>query len=281
MKTIITAILLTCILPSFSQTMTVKQLHEFVENADMECYRNMIQKDMEDYNKWLRDSFALVIKNNIESHSRGIFTRPYYSESKIDLKKEHAIYLLCICLFDMKDFSIGDNIYDHIIIDSMYTFTAAIVDHHLNWIGLTDNDDKGSYMDFNDKGTFYFDKSTGPYLQDVFKTIYSHEPYPDFFLFCRELWELGNHRKILYAKNDSLYLVDENDSIVEFNKYVKKRLVRASEINYKVSRLDMRLQAGDPRLRSFWKRTDDDRYKIIGNTKLSEMRICQIMKDTK
>lgn len=196
-------------LPLFAQNGVVAGLVDFYRQADKECYVSLIQKDIDDYNVWLRDSFPLRVAN-YEYPYNVMFAKPGGKPTSIRLANENVRLVLRICFRDMDDYNCGDDLYSHIIVDSMYTFSAAVLDGDSAWIGQTDYEEKGSYRDFLDPT--HVNYRFVPLMENSFRQVWRHFPETDVFLMCDHCSDL------LFVRGDSIYTVNHIKGFTELTK---------------------------------------------------------------
>ena len=101
---------------------------------------------MESFDCWLRDTFPHITDQH-----------PPCPPSGVNLKEMEVIPLVRLCFYNMSTFSDTSSIYDHIIIDSLYSVMLAPIDKKGKPIGLTDIlNIPYSYANFKNKTATYY-----------------------------------------------------------------------------------------------------------------------------
>ena len=166
---------------------TIENFKNFVNNADLVCYEQKIQHDLNKFDKWLTDS-AEFLKNN--------FYVMDFKPENVNLTKENKIFVLAITPFNTRIYNYNDNIYDYLVIDSLRTFIIVCVDDKMRVTGITDVEKPGTFMKVNDD--FYFTKKKRNQVKKCIINI--KKKNPDLILFCTD-WT----NSLLYIKGDKIY----------------------------------------------------------------------------
>lgn len=235
---------------AMSQTEIINTLKDFYSKADFRCYDQKIQQDLNRFNVWLTDSLPIL--------KSPLFIE--YRAANIDLQKEKKIHILAVTFANTENYQYGNNIYNHIIIDSLRTFIVACVDDKMNLTGLTDISEKGTFIDLKDD--FYYPRKKRRHsIRQTLKNI--NKENPDLILFCDAFFS-----SFLYVKNNLIYVYNISDgSKKELNEVVKEctdiNIIRNS--NKIVRPLTKRFKNTDF-LSIFYRKT--------GHTPPDEVRIC-------
>ncbi|MBR1400805.1 MAG: hypothetical protein IJ604_13990 [Prevotella sp.] len=125
----------------------VNEILDFYNNADLGYYEEMCQKQIDEYDKWVEDSFMTTWPDSffIDGYAIKNGMEPYHKASHLDLKKEKKQFLLSISFKDMENFSRSDDIYDHIVIDTLSPFVIACMDDNGKVKGYVNYDYLGRY----------------------------------------------------------------------------------------------------------------------------------------
>ena len=208
MKNIIIAIVVASFQNIYAQDKAiVNEILDFYNNADLGYYEEMCQKHIDEYDKWVEDSFmttwpdyfyvdGYAIKNEME---------PYHKASHLDLKKEKKQFLLSISFKDMENFSRSDDIYDHIVIDTLRTFVVACMDDNGKVKGYVNYDYLGSYTRVDEFIIVGGKKKRAKKMleneKDVVSALNSFKP--QVLLIHRSLGDT-----FYYIKNSKIYVYD-------------------------------------------------------------------------
>ena len=131
----------------FSQN-TVEQLKQFYSNADMDCYIDKIQNNVNEY-------FALVNK----TWASDKYNIP---PQKVELNKDEIVPMLTIQFINIDTFNLNDNIYNFITIDSSIVFTFACVDNKMN---------VNAFVHFFDGVNGYYEIDKDPSIKNIIERI--------------------------------------------------------------------------------------------------------------
>lgn len=124
-----------------SQKMTVEQIRTFYQDADIDCYKEIIQQGMDAFDKWLVDT--LYSKTTLEI---------WFKPSNIRLQEHDTEHIVRLIPYDMESYGINDNIYDHLIIDSVYSVSLIPLDKRKQPLGITDvQEEPYSFCSFDRK----------------------------------------------------------------------------------------------------------------------------------
>lgn len=193
----------------FSQN-KIEQFRQFYNDADFAYYEQKIQQDLNKFDKWYIDSLPLL---DTLSYSKRLLFKP----NNVDLKNENKIFALAVSLKNKEDPNIYDNIYDHLIIDSLRTFIIVCVDDKMNVTGMTDIEKPGVFIDLKDN--FYYSKKNRNRLRKIIKNIKKEDP--EIIMYCYDLF-----RAFLYLKNNKLYRYDINtEKSQELHEYFTSSLI--------------------------------------------------------
>jgi hypothetical protein len=169
---------------AFSQDV-ISRLKTFYDEADMDYYTGIIEKNVWDWYK------AQCVKWNVAES---------VNPPRTDLLKGNTVPMLAVQFVDMEDFDLGENIYDHITIDSTRVFTLACVDNQIKVQAFANYYD-GTYawMDLN---------SVRPgdieILGQVIKNI--NEQQPELILFCHSMKRPRDLNSFMYIKDGLIYV---------------------------------------------------------------------------
>lgn len=184
----------------------IEQLKHFYEKADVDCYIDEIQKNVNmsidvDNKNWGRDKY-------------GIFPQ------KIVLRKEEIVPMLTIQFINTDTFNLNDNIYDHITIDSTIVFTLACVDRKMNVYAFAHFFDgvNGYYEIDNDRSikNFFKRKRLKHVIKNILKQI------PDLILYSHVLCGFHDDNGFMFVKDGKIFVFHiEKKGIYELNAYIK------------------------------------------------------------
>jgi hypothetical protein len=80
-----------------AQHKIINQFKDFAANADMTCYEQKIQQDLDKFDKWLVDS--LPILRTFE---------PWYVPGNVNLQKENKVFALAVSLANTENYRFED-----------------------------------------------------------------------------------------------------------------------------------------------------------------------------
>jgi hypothetical protein len=184
---------------AFSQDV-ISRLKTFYNEADMDYYTGIIEKNVWDCYK------AQCVKWNVAES---------VNPPRTDLLKGNTVPMLAVQFVDMEDFDLGENIYDHITIDSTRVFTLACVDDQMKVLAFANYYD-GTYAwtDLNSVRP-----SEIEILGQVIKNI--NERQPELILFCHSLKRPRDLNSFMYIKDGLIYVYRaKEDDVIELNNYV-------------------------------------------------------------
>lgn len=233
-----------------AQHKIINQFKDFVAKADMVCYEQKIQKDLNKFDEWLIDSLPKLNK----------FGRvAVYRPENVDLQKENKIFALAVSLANTENYNFEDDIYDYLVIDSLRTFIIVCVDKKMNVIGITDVDEPGTFNNLKDD-FYYYPKKRRNEIRAIIKNI--NKENPDLIMYCDNWWS-----SFLYIKDETIYCYNvKTGKSKEFNKEVRGcpsiDMVRTANI------LDT------PYAVTFSGKSHSYSNQITGHTSLDEMRLC-------
>jgi len=102
-QVVIIILLLGTSLNGFSQPVSVDSIVAFYKNANIECYKEIINNGMKSFDKWLTDTFPKTTM----LHSS-------YSPSDIDLREHNAIPIVALKYYNMDNkIAIGTGVWDY------------------------------------------------------------------------------------------------------------------------------------------------------------------------
>ena len=228
----------------------ISEFKKFVENADLACYEQKIQQDLNKFDKWLTDSLPLFKPKG--------YANPY-RPGNVDLTKENKIFILAVALANTENYNFEDNIYDYLIIDSTRTFVAVCLDEEMNITGVTDIGEPGTFHDSKDN-FYYHGKKQRKLRKETIKNI--NKKSPDLILYCDE-W-FGS---FLYIKGEKIYQYFLTGKSKEFNEYVRE----APDIS--IIRRSNRMTLPDSKLFD-GKGSKPLFYRFTGHTPPNEVRLC-------
>lgn len=183
----------------FSQDI-ISRLKTFYNEADMDYYTGIIEKNVWDCYK------AQCVKWNVAES---------VNPPRTDLLKGNTVPMLAVQFADMEDFDLGENIYDHITIDSNRVFTLACVDDQMKVLAFANYYD-GTYAwtDLNSVRPGEIE-----ILGQVIKNI--NERQPELILFCHSMKRPRDLNSFMYIKDGLIYVYSvKEDDVIELNNYV-------------------------------------------------------------
>lgn len=242
-----------------SQDIITQRLVRSYIDADLDCYTDLIQHDLNQRNKWICDTFIpLTIRDAVTIDDKKPLKKKeirYYQTiasgvrqtymgyvHELDLRKEKKRFFLSITLEDAEGFQAGNNIYNHITIDSTRTFIIACMEDSTIVKGLTDLHETGLFLT---PGQWFGANTTG---QTTHVKEKSHQlvNWPvrclrknDFFqrLFETKVdallyWPGGGLDPFLYIKNGKIFVYQCDYDDVEFQEFANRHadLIRLSSV---------------------------------------------------
>lgn len=125
----------------------VDEILDLYKNADFNYYEEMYQKYIDEYDIWVEDTFMSTWPEYfyVDGHLLKNDMEPSHKSSHLNLNKEKKMFLLSISFLDMESFSRTDDIYNHIVIDSLSKFVVAIMDDNGKVKGYVNYEYLGSY----------------------------------------------------------------------------------------------------------------------------------------
>ncbi|MDR1090404.1 MAG: hypothetical protein LBL79_04945 [Prevotella sp.] len=181
---------------------TVSDLHNFVKNADMDCYLAKIQKNVLDCHKAQCEYFKVPDTTN---------------PPKVEFLKGKTVPMLVVQFVNMDNYDLGKDIYDHITIDSTRVFTLACVDNNMNVLAFANYyDGTYAYTEVNAERPEDVEK-----LEQVINNINSQGP--ETILFCHSLKNFHDLNSFMFIKAGKIYVyrVIEAD-VFELNDYIRQ-----------------------------------------------------------
>ena len=254
------------------QETVVARLEGVFDNLDKDCFVRQMQKDMEGFNKWLTDTLEPLRTNPpVLMYTPDGIPLPvvvsdmyYRKPCPLDLITVKKVFALCVDFTSLDDYCYGDNIYDHLVVDSTKMMVAICLDKKDRVLGITDYEDRGALATWE---TFL---STG-LSKRKFKNIYKNlvKRNPDFLLFC----EFRGMGEIMYARNGKLFFF--------YPYYPKRREMPIEEDFLRKPIPFLRMHYSGERYETIRELFKKEFYQVespttrIGNTPESEIRICK------
>lgn len=287
MKHIVFAILLSFSCQLATSHETIDRLKSFCEQADMECYYSMIEKNVntffrQEHQNWKRDSLGMPCEEIEIKYDKG---KPFLVTKHVKIttpccdvvsETSQIVPMLAIQFVGTDSYKEGDNLYDYIRIDSTIVFSIASVNNRHKttaflhfWRGYF------GYTEVERHSLFYLKKKYSKKMA----TIYSHLPYaiqkiqkqnPELILTSPFRYDyLGSSRvyskggEILFIKDNKIYVYDlVNEKGVELNDYIKR--------NFRLEEIRSLNQTYIPYIYS-----NDMKGKTTGNTPKDQINICK------
>lgn len=185
----------------FSQDI-ISRLKTFYNDADMDYYTGIIEKNVWDCYK------AQCDKWNVDES---------VNPPRTDLLKGKTVPMLALQFVNMEDFDLGENIYDHIAIDSTRVFTLACVDDQMKVLAFANYYD-GTYAWSDMESVRPGDAEK---LEPVIRNI--NERQPELILFCHSLKRPRDLNSFMYIKDGLIYVYRVNeDEVFELNDYIRQ-----------------------------------------------------------
>ena len=242
---------------TYSQPVSVETIVSFYRHTDIECYKEKIQEGMDRFNAWLVDTFPQ--KNELSSP---------YNPSEIDIRNHKVIPIVSLKYYNMGNFDMNDNIYDHLIIDSTKCIIMIPIDKKGKPMGITDIiGETYSYLSFTNKEDMKlyqnWDKRINKFLKTCHKVKYDALVYID---------DLGGFGYIMGGK---VFLVRYNSrKVIELSQFIRSccsypvtfDLLRKTDYVYWSERYD-----------EFFEKNGLSKhaYRYTGNTPTNLIRICK------
>jgi len=183
----------------FSQN-TVYQLKTFYEAADMDCYLDKMEENINKSHLYLRDSMG------------------FFAPLQFELHKKEVVPMLSVNFVNTDSFNIGDNIYDYIAIDSCVVFNLALVDKRMNVTGFAHFwDGVYGYSEYKYLEHNLFKRCK---LKHIIRNINKEEA--EVILYCHTLRHFtSDNYGFMYIKESKIYVyrVIEKD-VYELNNYL-------------------------------------------------------------
>lgn len=254
----------------FSQSIINTLLH-FVENADMNCYYSMIQRNVNTYFAQEHRNFGrdaniplqnITIINNIRD---AVLTANLLdikqNEPSLHSVSMNIVPLLAIQFVNTDAFNMEDCIYDYISIDSTIVFSLACVDKKKRVKSFVHFFD--GYSGYQSIGQFkHCPKSialNGKKMRLIIKRINKYNP--DLLLVTNILCR--NMGDVLFVKGSNIFIYDLScNKSFELDGYIKKKysLTEIRSLNRKYI----------PYIYS-----DKMMVKTTGNTHINQINICK------
>lgn len=261
MKKKLSAILLLCCCLSVTaqKPTSVAEIKGFYQDVNLDCYRKMLQNGMDEFDRWLVDT--LYKKTSI-----GILFKP----ADINLAECSLEYFVPLRFFDMASFSAGDDIYEHLIIDSTLCISFIPLDKRGMPIGVTDFDlQPYSFYSFQkEKRNVYRDSRVrGKYARKFLKYAHKYESEANVQV------TLGLHNFYGYINQGKIYLVTRQRRPVELSVIIHD-ILSFGGLDLDMLRDSDRIHL--PTYRGKWGDGYDGRgwWRSVGNTPENEKRLC-------
>lgn len=265
---------------------TIDRLKSFCEQADMECYYSMIERNVNSYFRQEHqnrkgDSLGMPCEKIEIKYDNGepILETKHVKTTTCSLvvisETSKIVPMLAIQFVGTDSYEEGNDIYNYIRLDSTIVFSLASVDNRDRtnaflhfWDGYS------GYTEVERHSLLYFKKKHPKKMA----TIYNHLPHaiknirkqnPELILSSPFRYDyLGNSRayakggEILFIKDDKIYVYDiVKEKGIELNDYIKRNFT-LGEIR-SLNRTDI------PYIY-----TDRKKEKTTGNTPKEQINIC-------
>ena len=257
-QVVIIILLLGASLNGFSQPVSIDSIIAFYKNADIECYKEIINNGMKSFDKWLADTFP---KTTILHSS--------YSPSDIDLREHNAIPIVALKYYNMINISENDDIYDHLIIDSTKCIILVPYDEKNKPLGITDVlGETYSYFSFRNKEDMRYYYNTADLIKKYLKICRKVDP--DALIFIDNLYA-----RFGYVKDGKIMLVRyKQRHPIELNEFVKEICKHPESLDLfrKSDQIHIPESAQD-----MWDNKDavKNSYRLTGKTPKEKIRICE------
>lgn len=203
-------------------TVRLHRLFDVYNQLDKEHCWNVIVDDHESWMWWTIDTL-----NRINNIFDPIFPLYHVRTNKSPLRKkktgnirpfreEKHILVLSVAFENITDFDVAGDIYEHLIIDSMRVVNALCIDKYNVIKGVTDVYERGDYLELETRKKWkcHHNYSIHPNYLRKMKQI-----QPDLLLFCQDL---QYYQRLMFVKNNSIYLVDFDERVVALEDAVKE-----------------------------------------------------------
>ena len=254
MKTVVNIIiLLGASINGFSQSISVDSIVSFYKNVDIECYKDIINKGMKDFDKWLTDTFPKT--TTIKSP---------YSPSDIDLREHNAIPVVALKFYNMENINENEDIYDHLIIDSTRCVILIPLDEKNKPLGITDVlGETYSYLSFRNKEDMRYYHGWAQLVNKYLKVC--RKVVPDAYVYIDDFYtEYG------YILNGKIMLVkNKQRHPIELSEFVKEIYKRSGA--YDIFRQSDRISLPESE-RETWVSKG---YRLTGRTPKEKVRLCR------
>ena len=256
---ILAVLLCRCVSTSAQKSASVADIKTFYQKVDIECCRTLFQNGMDDFDRWLVDT--LYKKTSV-----GIRFRP----AEINLSECSLEYFVPLRFFDMESFSEGDDIYEHIVIDSTLCVSLIPIDKHDRPIGVTDYDSQPySFFSFQkEKRWFYQDSHVrSKYVRKFLKYARKYDSEAHVQV------ALGTSKFYGFIRNGKIFLVTKKKRPIELSAIVRQ-IISFDGLDARLFRHSDRLYI--PIYRKKWDDNYDGRPKFrrVGFTPDNEKRMC-------
>ena len=207
MRNIIIAIVIMAFQNIYAQDKSiVNEILDYYKNTDFSYFVEKCQKHIDEYDKWVEDSFMATWPEYFfyDGHAIKNGMEPDHKSSHLNLTKEKKQFFLSISFMDMKNLSRTDNIYDHIVIDSLRNFVVACMDDNGKVKGYVNYDHLGSYTKV-EEFIFFGKKNKRKKVYENEKNIVSilNSFHPQALLI-----NTGLGHNFYYLKNYKIYVYD-------------------------------------------------------------------------
>ncbi len=245
-------------LNGFSQPVSVDSIIAFYKDADIECYKEIINNGMKSFDKWLADTFP---KNTILHSS--------YSVSDIDLREHNAIPIVALKYYNMDNISEYDDIYEHLIIDSTKCMILVPYDEENKPLGITDIlGETYSYLSFRNKEDMHYYGDKAKHVKKYLKMC--RKVVPDALVFIDNLYA-----KFGYVKDGKIMLVKyKQRRPIELNEFVKEICKHPESLDL-FRKSDQIYLPESERERCDSKDAVKNSYRLTGKTPKEKIRICE------
>ena len=175
-------------LDSNAQSLRVRDIVDFYQNADIDCYKKMIYEDISQCDRWIQDTLRAQLPPGIST---------IWEPSDIDIRKYDAIHMVALRFHDVDSLQLEDNIYEHLELDSAVSVRLVPYDKQGKLLGITDDGSiSGTYNSFINQNDWHSHDGSDKLLKKVLN--FCKKKKADAIVYLSGIC-YG------YIKNDSIY----------------------------------------------------------------------------
>ena len=194
-------------------TTRVSKLKTFYKQLDFEQYTKIIQEDQEDWWVWEIDTLLPINMSINPRHNT--FRTEIETGERINFQEMTNIYLLSVSFDRMDNFHRGDDIYQHLILDSTRVVVIACIDKKQNIRFITDYYEIGDCFDLERYSNVLFHHRV---RKDFLKLVALY--HPEIILFCPDAKEC---LRLMFIKGNDIFTVSYDGIISELSDAVYHR----------------------------------------------------------